>query len=67
MASRIKLTILDHIIMAIDSVLFLWSDSKIVLNYLQNAKTNFGLFMLQRCSKIQVNMKKIGRLEIHLH
>ena len=36
-ASRIKVTILDQMDMPIDSV-FLWSDSKTVLNYLRNGK-----------------------------
>ena len=37
MASRIKVTILDQMDMAIDS-LNLWSDSKTALNYLRNTK-----------------------------
>ena len=41
MSSRIKVTILDQIDIAIDSA-FLWSDPKTVLNYLRNIKNSFG-------------------------
>ena len=40
--------------MAINSV-FLWPDSKTVLNYLRNTKTNFGSYIVQRCNESQVN------------
>ena len=55
-ASRIKLTILDQMVMATDSVL-LWSDLKTVLNYLRNTKTNFRPYIKRRCNKIQVNTR----------
>ena len=45
MALRIKVTILDQMDMTIVSV-FLWSDSKTVLNYLRNTKTNFGPYIM---------------------
>ena len=56
MASRIKVTILDQMDMAVDSV-FLWSDSKTVLNYLRNKKNNFGPYIIRRCNKIRVNTR----------
>ena len=58
-ASRIKLTILDQMVMATDSVL-LWSDLKTVLNYLRNTKTNFRPYIKRRCNKIQVNTRVIA-------
>ena len=54
MASRIKVTILDQMDIAIDSA-FLWSGSKTVLNYLRNTKTNFGPYIMQQCNEIRVN------------
>ena len=51
MALRIKVTILDQMDMAINSV-FLWSDCfklcfmVTVLNYLRNAETNFGPYIM---------------------
>ena len=56
MASRIKVTILDQMGMAIDSV-FLWSDSKTSLNYLRNTKTNFASYIIRRCNEIRVNAR----------
>ena len=56
MASRIKVAILEQIDMANDSV-FLWSDSKIVLNYLWNTKNIFGAYIMRRCNEIQVNTR----------
>ena len=56
MASRIKVTILDQMDMAIDSV-FLWSDSKNVLIYLRNKKPNFEPYIMRRCNKIRVNTR----------
>ena len=42
--------------MAIISV-FLWSDSKTVLNYLRNTGTNFGPYILRRCNEIRGNTR----------
>ena len=59
MVSRIKVTILDQMDIAIDSV-FLWSDSKTVLNYLRylrNTKNNFGPYIMRRCNEIRVNTR----------
>ena len=42
--------------MANDGV-FLWSDSKTVLNYLWNTKNIFGAYIMRRCNEIQVNTR----------
>ena len=55
-ASRIKITVLDQMDMAIDGV-FLWSDSKTVLNHLRNTKTNFGPYIIWQCHEIWVNTR----------
>ena len=36
----------------IDNI-YLWSDSKTVLNYLHNRNTNFGPSIMRRCNKIR--------------
>ena len=64
MASRSKVTIFDQMDTALDSV-FLWSDSKTVLNYLQYAKTNFGPYIMQRCNKIPVNILTFCHVSSH--
>ena len=56
MASRIKVTVLDQMDIAIGSA-FLWSGSKTILNYLRNTKTNFGPYIMQRCIEIRVNTR----------
>ena len=56
MASGIKRTILDEMIMATDTLL-LWSDSKAVSNYLRNTKANFRPCIVPRCNKSQVSMR----------
>ena len=38
----------------IDNI-YLWSDSKTVLNYLRNRNTNFGPSSMRRCNKIRQN------------
>ena len=38
----------------IDNI-YLWSDSKTVLNYLHNRNTNFGPSIMRRCNKIRQN------------
>ena len=56
MASRIRVTTLVQIHIAINSV-FLWSESKTVLYYLRNTKTNFGKHFMRRCNEIRVNTR----------
>ena len=63
-ASRIKVTILDQMDMPIDSV-FLWSDSKTVLNYLRNGKANSGPYIMRRCNEIRVKTKIEDWRHIH--
>lgn len=36
---------------------FVWSDSKPDLNYLRNTETNFGSYIMRRCSKIRLNTR----------
>ena len=38
----------------IDNI-YLWSDSKTVLNYLHNRNTNFGPYIMRRCNEIRQN------------
>ena len=38
----------------IDNI-YLWSDSKTVLNYLHNRNTNFGPYIIRRCNEIRQN------------
>ena len=38
----------------IDNI-YLWSDSKTVLNYLRNRNTNFGPYIMRRCNEIRQN------------
>ena len=50
-ASRIKLTILEDMREAISKI-YLWTDSKTVLNYLYNENTNFGVYVTHRVNEI---------------
>ena len=50
--------------MPIDSV-FLRSDSKTVLNYLRNAKTNSGPYIIRRCNEIREKTKVKDWRNIH--
>ena len=36
---------------------YLWTDSKIVINYLKNETTNFGVFIAHRINEIHNNSK----------
>ena len=36
---------------------YLWTDSKIVINYLKNETTNFGVFIAHRINEIHKNSK----------
>ena len=52
--SRIKLTILEEMREAISKV-YLWTDSKIVLNYSYNENTNFGVYVTHRVNESRNN------------
>ena len=54
LASRIKLTVTQEMEIHIDNI-YLWSDSKTVLNYLRNRNTNFGPYIMRRCNEIRQN------------
>ena len=54
LASRIKLTVTQEMDIHMDNI-YLWSDSKTVLNYLRNRNTNFGPYITRRCNKIRQN------------
>ena len=53
-ASRIKVTALEEMRKAI-STIYLWTDSKTVLNYLYNENTNFGVYITHRVNEIRNN------------
>ena len=57
LASRIKLTVTQEMDIHIDNI-YLWSDSKTVLNYLRNRNTNFGPYII-RCNEIRQNANKV--------
>ena len=46
-ASRIKVKIMEKLKETVPSV-FLWSDSKILLNYLHNDSSNIGVYVTHR-------------------
>ena len=50
-ASRIKVKIMEELKETVTSV-FLWSDSKTVLNYLHNDYSNFGVYVTHRVNEI---------------
>ena len=52
MATRLKVSLLEEIKENITKV-FLWTDSKIVLNYLRNEDRNFGALAAHRVSEIR--------------
>ena len=54
LASRIKLTVTQEMNIHMDNI-YLWSDSKTVLNYLRNRNTNFGPYIMRRCNEIRQN------------
>ena len=54
LASRIKLTVTQEMEIHIDNI-YLWSDSKTVLNYLRNSNTNFDPYIMRRCNEIRQN------------
>ena len=51
-ATRLKNTIANEILIEKGNT-FLWTDSKIVLNYLNNNDTNFGVYIAHRINKIR--------------
>ena len=51
---RIKLTIVEEMRKAISKI-YLWIDSKTVLNYLYNENTNFGVYVVHRVNEIRNN------------
>ena len=53
LTSRIKLTLIQEMDIYIDNI-YLWSDSKTVLN-LCNMNTHFGMYIMRRCNEIQQN------------
>ena len=53
-ASRLKVTIVQEIKINIHHV-YLWSDSKTVLNYIKNQSTDFGTYVLHRTNEIRNN------------
>ena len=53
-ASRIKLTILQEMREVISKI-YLWTDSKTVLNYLNNENANFGVYVTHRVNEIRNN------------
>ena len=52
MATRLKVSLLEEIKENITKV-FLWTDSKTVLNYLRNGDRNFGVFVAHRVNEIR--------------
>ena len=54
LASRIKVTVTQEMDIHMDNI-YLWSDSKTVLNYLRNRNTNFGPYIMRRCNEIRQN------------
>ena len=56
LACRMKATILEKVKLQVKSV-FLWCDSKAVINYINNEKTNFGVFIAHRVNKIRYSSK----------
>ena len=53
-ASRIKLAVTQEMDVHTDNI-YLWSDSKTVLDYLRNRNTNFGTYVVRRCNEIRQN------------
>ena len=51
-ATRLKVSLLEEIEENITKV-FLWTDSRTVLNYLRNEDRNFGLFVAHRVNEIR--------------
>ena len=51
-ATRLKNTIVNEIPIEKRNT-FLWTDSKIVLNYLNNNDTNFGVYIAHRINEIR--------------
>ena len=49
---RMKATILEEVKLQVEAV-FLWCDSKTMINYINNEKTNFGVFIAHRVNKIR--------------
>ena len=56
LACRMKATILEEVKLQVKSV-FLWCNSKAVINYINNEKTNFGVFIAHRVNKIRNSSK----------
>ena len=54
LASRIKPAVTQEMDIHIDNI-YLWSDSKTVLNYLRNRNTNIGPCTMRRCNGIRQN------------
>ena len=52
MATRLKVSLLEEIKENITKI-FLWTDSKTVLNYLRNEDGNFGVFVAHRVNEIR--------------
>ena len=61
-ASRIKVKIMEELKETVTSV-FLWSDSKTILNYLHNDHSNFGVYVTHRVSEI-LNSTNIEHYQI---
>ena len=55
-ASRLKQKIIEELKMPIKET-FMWTDSKIVLHYLQNDDRNFGIYVSHRVNEILENTK----------
>ena len=58
-ACRMKATILEQVKLQVKGV-FLWCNSKTVINYINNGKTNFGVFISRRVNEIRNSSKTEG-------
>ena len=58
-----KATILDEVKLQVKTV-FLWCDSNTVINYLNNEKTNFNVFIVHQVNEIRNSSKTEERFYV---